>query len=350
MHGRNGVWAIFVVFVVAIGGILVSARVYNPAVHVQFTGRSGNTVTTQRQLQGFVKTVPPDPEQLLENRLRQALEDLAQGNQVRDPSTVLLIGTDSRHGEAARSDAMLLTRIHFAQKRALVVSLPRDTRVYIPRYGYTKINHALAFGDLPLLKHTVERVFGVPIDHAVVVDFAGFIELIDVLGGVQVHLEKALDYDDATDGTHIHLRPGQQRLDGKEALDYVRFRHDAFADTGRMQRQRNLLHAIASTPIPIERWWALGMALPRLSRHIRSDLSEFALLSEVAKIALTSKWTVTTEGLRGKNKVDPTDGLWYFYLDDDGLKQWRREWMAFDTAVVPSKENAKASEQSSRER
>ncbi len=328
---RIGVAVAFLVALTASGSIVAYTRLSHEGMeHLQkTTGVATPVVRGRPQRIEKSEVAQEHPQASLERRFRIGLESLAHVKQEKDPSTVLLIGTDSRHGEAARSDAMILTRVDLSNHKALFVSIPRDTRVLVPGYGYTKINHALAYGDVSLLKRTVEQKFGIPVDHAVMVDFAGFAELIDALGGVQVYIDKPLNYDDCSDGTHIHLKSGLQRLDGKSALDYVRFRHDLLADTGRMQRQRNLLHAIARTPIPIERWWGVGMAIPHLTRHLHSDLSQLDLLSEVAKIALSSKWTIATEVLQGVNRVDPADGLWYFYLDGDGVKQWRRTWSAF---------------------
>ncbi len=250
-----------------------------------------------------------------ERWMRSALEDLAIQYPDRDPATWLLVGSDSRTGEAGRSDTLMLVRLSVWRKTALIYSIPRDTRLYIRNHGYTKVNHALVYGDLPLLKTTVQTAFGIPVDHIVTVDFQGFTELVDALGGVVIDLRKAIDYDDATDGTHIHLRPGRQRLNGKTALDFVRFRHDALADTGRMERQQQFLRAVAVNSVPFSRWWRIGNAVMHLPAHIHSDLSEWELLSAVARIALIEHLSMHMRTLHGINRIDPRDGLWYFYVD-----------------------------------
>ncbi|MCY0891936.1 MAG: LCP family protein [Acidibacillus sp.] len=346
VHWRIGATVLLGLFVVATGSFAVIARQHGggmsqfktstmlPQRGYEREERSSVKASIDSQ-QPSIKKTEHDQQKMIDQHIRLSLEALVGAKQGKNSETILFIGTDSRHGEAARSDAMLLTRVNKEQNKVLVISIPRDMRVHVPGYGYTKINHALAYGDLPLVKRTVEQTFSIHIDHAIVIDFHAFSELIDAIGGVQITIDKPLNYDDNTDGTHIHLKPGMQQLSGQEALDYVRFRHDALADTGRMERQRNLLHAIADKKIPMSRWWTLGMVLPNLTRHMRSDYTQMDLLGEIASVALAPKWTVVTEGLHGLNRVDPADGLWYFYLDKDGVKQWRSMWRAFSGTESP---------------
>ncbi|KUO95719.1 LCP family protein [Ferroacidibacillus organovorans] len=237
----------------------------------------------------------------------------------------LIVGTDSRAGESARSDTMVLAKSNAAGTRVLLISVPRDMRVAIRGYGTTKVNHALAYGNLPLLKKTLDETFGFHIDHALSVDFDAFKELVDALGGVPMTVERAMDYDDASDGTHIHLRPGRQILDGKKALDYVRFRHDALADTGRMARQQKLLRAIVTTNVPPDHWFAVAKAAVTMPTHLHTDASVWEAVSALMHVMLSPNHTVVTEMMRGRNAVDPADGLWYFYVDPRELYKVRAQ-------------------------
>lgn len=325
--GRGFVLAIIVDVTISSSLIIVA---YLHQIGIDHVQQTTTTIAVKKSHANTATTIDNKRKELdmpIERRLLISLESLACIKQDKDPITMLLIGTDARHDEAARADTMLLTRVDLSKHKALIVSIPRDMRVVVPGYGYTKINHALAYGDIPLLKRTIKQTFDIQIDHAVVVDFMGFSRLIDAVGGVRILIDHPLNYDDNTDNTHIHLPSGLQHLNGKSALDYVRFRHDRMADTGRMQRQRKLLYALASTSIPIERWWSVGTAIPELTRHIHSDMSQIDLLSEVAKVSLSPKWTITTELLHGVNRVNPVDDLWYFYVNKDA--QWENIQAAF---------------------
>lgn len=244
--------------------------------------------------------------------------------------TWLLVGSDSRKGETARSDALLLARIHSSQPHVLLVSIPRDLRTEVMGYGYTKINHALAYGGMPLLKSTVEKALGLHVDHAIAVNFQGFSEFVDAIGGVKLLVNKPLDYDDATDQTHIHIRPGWQRLSGQQALDYVRFRHDALSDTGRMARQQQLLAALIRTRVPISRWQAVVGSAFRMSRDVQTDASLWTVMQVIRQLMTAPSVVVTARTLQGVNQVDPRDGLWYFYLDSHERMALGRQIGLFD--------------------
>lgn len=244
--------------------------------------------------------------------------------------TWLLVGSDARAGEPARADAMILVRTTKSLNHLLVVSIPRDMRVQIQGHGVTKLNHALAYGSVPLLCDTIARSMQVRIDHTCVVDFVGFRELVDALGGVDVVVDHAMRYVDRTDGTAIDLAAGPRHLTGQQALDYVRFRHDALADTGRMERQRALLSAIVHSRPPVSSWWSVSMALLRLPSHVRVDGDPWKAIVLVGQLARQRHIQVVTHLLSGENRVDPGDGLWYFYVDRQSVQSLHEDIVRFD--------------------
>ena len=157
---------------------------------------------------------------------------------------ILLIGSDSRVNERAaaaagstsdqRGDALVLIHIPADRQRLYGISIMRDLWVGIPGYGNAKVNAALELGGLPLMAETVEGLLGQHIDHTVMLDFQGFAALTDALGGVDVDVEKAFT---GTVDDKVHFPAGVNRLNGLQALAFVRERH-AFTD-GDFQRVRN---------------------------------------------------------------------------------------------------------------
>lgn len=153
--------------------------------------------------------------------------------------TLLLLGSDARHeigGDideitGSRADAIMVMRIAADRQNVQVMSIMRDNWVPIEGYGYNKINAALAFGGVPLMVSTVENFIDSRIDHVAVVDFEGFKGLTDALGGVTVTSDVAFS------GQQYTFVKGPQRLDGEQALEFVRTRM-AFVD-GDYQRARN---------------------------------------------------------------------------------------------------------------
>lgn len=155
---------------------------------------------------------------------------------------VLVLGCDEREGESvARADVIIVATLRPEAKKVSLFSLPRDTRVAIKGHGMDKVNHAMAYGGIPLVQDSVENLLGIQIDHYVKVNFDGFINVIDALGGVNIdvptRMYKPLEA--------IDLLPGYQTLDGADALAFVRWRGDGTGDYGRIERQQQFIAALS---------------------------------------------------------------------------------------------------------
>jgi LCP family protein required for cell wall assembly len=161
---------------------------------------------------------------------------------------ILLVGSDSRtsRGNARewvkneqRTDSMMVVHVAADRKSVDVISIPRDSWVDIPGYGSAKINAAYAEGGPPLLIQTIEQLTGVRIDHMGIVDFTGFKEMTDALGGVKITVPSA------TQDSRNFFPAGTYRMNGKQALGYVRQRHGLpNGDFDRMKRQQNWIRAV----------------------------------------------------------------------------------------------------------
>ncbi len=171
--------------------------------------------------------------------------------------TILLLGNDRRPGEQGipRTDTLMLLRVDPERNRIALLSLPRDLWAEIPGYGAARINAAYVWGELygapnggmGLTRDTIGNMLGISIDYVVMVDFEGFISLIDTIGIITVNVEKEL-YDDRFPTmdygyTTVHFRPGLQQMDGATALTYSRIRHPD-SDFMRIRRQQAVVMAI----------------------------------------------------------------------------------------------------------
>ncbi|MDR7426213.1 MAG: LCP family protein [Armatimonadota bacterium] len=163
---------------------------------------------------------------------------------------ILVIGTDVTIGPRrqilplARADSLLLVSVDPEEGKINALSIPRDTRAAIPGVGVTKINAAYAFGGPGLTIRAVEQLLGLRVDYYVKLGPASFARLVDAIGGVEVEVEKDMRYTDTWAGLRINLKKGLQVLDGAQAEGYIRFRHDALGDIGRVERQQKILLAI----------------------------------------------------------------------------------------------------------
>ena len=197
-------------------------------------------------------------------------------------TNILLIGTDSPVSGAGennetRADVLMLASCDPRRNRVSILSIPRDTLIEIPGYGQDRINMSNVYGGLALTKLMVERLTGLPVDRYVAVDFQAFVELVDLLGGVEVLVDKRMYYRDQSQDLLIDLQKGRQVLDGRQALGFVRYRRDPLGDLARVKRQQRLLRAVMDKAVE-ERLWMKVIALYRLKkRYVRTDLSLFDL-------------------------------------------------------------------------
>lgn len=199
---------------------------------------------------------------------------------------ILLLGGDSRgmkENEKPRSDTMMIVSIDPVTKKAHLLSVLRDTYGVIPGHGRDRINAAITLGGPELAMQTITNLTGLDVHYYVYTDFQGFIALVDKLGGIEFEVEKRMYYKDSHDDPmyHIDLQPGLQTLDGKTALAYVRFRHDALSDYTRTERQRNFLSALAGK---LKSTWSL-IRLPALLDSIKPHVETNLGLDEMLKLA-----------------------------------------------------------------
>jgi len=170
-------------------------------------------------------------------------------------TTYLLVGSDSREGlsreeqlslgtgkgEGRRTDTIML--LHTGQGPNLLVSMPRDSLVEVPGYGTTKINAAFAYGGPRLLVETIEGATGIRIDDYVEIGFAGFVDVVDAVGGIEICPQEAMEDPQA----NLDIAKGCQEVDGTVALGYARSRKtSSLGDIDRARHQREVVSAVGS--------------------------------------------------------------------------------------------------------
>ncbi|WP_344856702.1 LCP family protein [Amycolatopsis ultiminotia] len=177
-------------------------------------------------------------------------------------SNWLIVGSDSRSGLTAeqeenlatgaesdakgqRTDTIMVAHVPDNSTKPTLLSLPRDSQVKIPGHGTSKINAAFAIGGPALLAKTVEGATGLHIDHYAEIGFGGFANIVEAIGGVDMCIDK--DMSDPKTG--IDIKAGCQKLDGREALGFVRMRYSSAtprSDLDRVANQRKFIGALVS--------------------------------------------------------------------------------------------------------
>jgi len=180
-----------------------------------------------------------------------------------------------------RSDSILLARFDFINKTVNALTIPRDTAVRIPGHdGIHKINAAHNFGGPALTIETIKSVFGVDTDNYVSVNFEGFQEIVNSIGGIDVNVPKKLDYDDNWGHLHIHLKPGYQHLNGYEAMGFVRMRHSD-SDEMRSKRQHDFMEAMRTKVKSASTLGSLPNLINKVDKNLNRNLTNDQMLALV---------------------------------------------------------------------
>ncbi|HBR29978.1 MAG TPA: hypothetical protein DD789_11150 [Firmicutes bacterium] len=204
------------------------------------------------------------------------------GKVLSNPLNVLLLGVDEPNLDAQgelelpRTDTMLFLAVRPDQGRVGLFSIPRDSLVEIPGFGMERINMAHVYGGYDLTKDLVEKIMEMPVDRYLMLNFQSFEEIVDLVGGVEVTVDKRMLYEDQAAGLRIDLQPGRQTLKGDQALGYVRYRRDPLGDITRTQRQQQFMAALVhklKEGATIRRVLAnLPKALAIGNEYVRTDL------------------------------------------------------------------------------
>ncbi|MCH6268562.1 LCP family protein, partial [Neobacillus citreus] len=187
----------------------------------------------------------------------------------KDPFTVLMLGVDERQGDKGRSDSMIVLAVNPQKQSVKMLSIPRDTRTEIVGKGKEdKINHAYAFGGVPMAMDTVENFLDIPIDYYIQINMEGFKDIVDAVGGVTV--QNDLDF---TVGQY-HFAKGKITLNGDEALSYSRMRHeDPRGDFGRQERQRQIIQAVIKEGASLSTLTNFSDIFSALGKNVKTNLT-----------------------------------------------------------------------------
>jgi len=203
---------------------------------------------------------------------------------------ILVLGSDHRYqygsGDVGRSDTLMLLRLDPKTKSVSILSVPRDLRVQIPGHGADRINTAYAVGGPALSVKTFKSVTGLPVHHFMEVDFVGFSNIVDALGGVYLDVDRRYYNPKDTGWAAIDIKPGYQNLNGHDALQFARFRHDATGDFGRMVRQQTFIRELKRQSFRWDNWRRIPRVVKMVTKNTTSDLSSLRQWLSLARLVL----------------------------------------------------------------
>ncbi|PFR37890.1 LytR family transcriptional regulator [Bacillus cereus] len=226
------------------------------------------------------------------------------------PISILLMGTDQRESETSRSDSLMLFTLNPQKKSMKITSIPRDTYTEIIGKGKKdKINHAYAFGGIDMAVKTMENFLNVPVDHYIEVNMAGFKDIVDAVGGVDVNND--LDFT----SRDTHFAKGEIHLDGEKALKYTRMRYeDPRGDFGRQMRQRQVIQAVIKKGASVSSLASYGDVLKAIEKNVKTSLTQDQMfdIQKNYKDCMQNSEEIQISGDGHK----AADGIWYYYVPD----------------------------------
>jgi LCP family protein required for cell wall assembly len=300
---------------------------------VIFASAGATTVAAFHEVDKVVEAIQQGPELNLGKELTEVKPGEAQ--------TLMILGSDRRPrdnvegGSGARSDTIMLVRLDPDKDATALMSLPRDLKVEIPGHGTDKINAAYDLGGPRLTLRTVKQLTGLEINHVVNVSFGGFWRAVNAVGCVYADIDRRY-FNDSAEFTYINVQAGYQRLCGRKALQYVRFRHED-NDLVRSARQQDFLRQAKQQVNASELILKRDRLVKIFGRNTTTDKqlrSREAVLS-LMKLAVFSAGRpireVHFEGLIGPSYVEASD---------DRVKKLVNEFLQLEATPGPRGELA----------
>ena len=258
------------------------------------------------------------------------------------PVTGILFGTDWVD-HACHSDTLLWWRYDPADSRLDILSIPRDTHVDVPGYRFRRINEVFAYhfartrndavASEALREAVADRlgIKGTPLEprYTLHVDYDGFRRFVDRAGGIRVHVDETMQYDDNAGNLHIHYDPGEYLLSGQKALEYVRFRGKS-GDRGRILRQVDFLRAVMEKVVSPETFLRWPGLVSSVAASIRANFSWRDILCLALETKHLRPERVTPAILPG----NPRGAEWV--VDPERLSYMMAQWGGRPVADSPA--------------
>lgn len=243
----------------------------------------------------------------------------------------LVLGISTDEEGALLTDTIMVASYNPNTQKATLLSIPRDTytgNTPSRATAYEKINSVYSRHEDPQdVLDEVNEITGLNLEYYVIVKTEGFIKLVDAIGGVTFNVPIDMDYDDTSQDLHIHLKAGEQLLDGDKAEQLVRFRHNNDGssypeeygdnDTGRMRTQREFIMAVIQQTAKVENIFKLGQILEVAQENVITNI-DFNVAKDYIPYAVEfSTENLLTATLPGENTNKNAAGTWIFVHDED---------------------------------
>lgn len=271
-------------------------------------------VNIQENSSSNENTEQPYVQESISDKLESNNEELLERIRLEKVKTLVVLGTDERATEISRSDIIMVIRYDSETNNALIVSIPRDTKVKIPGHKNDKINHAYAFGGTELSVETIENLFGITIDNYLRFGFEDFIAIVDDFDGVEINaVNEFMEYGTA------RIHKGRQVLKGEDALFYVRYRDDSEGDYGRIKRQQEVVRSLTDRILHFNKERLTPIISRLYSEVIETNLDIEEINGYLEMISDNGNTAI--QALTLKTHSVKTNGIWYEEFTEDDLDE-----------------------------
>ena len=240
------------------------------------------------------------------------------------------------------SDTMMLLRFDPQTQRTIVFGIPRDTKIDRGQFGTEKINAVDHESGPAAAAQAVSKVLGgVAIDRYIRVNNMGVAKLVDALGGVNITVPKDIKYQDDSQHFYVNLKAGKQHLDGLKLLGFLRYRHDANGDIGRMQRQQAVVKALseqALNPMTIAR---IPQLFSVIQAHVDTNLTVEELIALGGFTMQNGKSKMQMLMMPGDYNGDGKHGTSYWLPDERGIQNMMARYFDHGT-LAPEQTRAES--------
>jgi polyisoprenyl-teichoic acid--peptidoglycan teichoic acid transferase len=226
---------------------------------------------------------------------------------------VVLLGLDE---DEVRSDAIVFLNYNRENSKLNIMSIPRDTKVE-KAYGYGKINSLIGTGGEELICRKIEEILGLPVNFYISLNYKGFRDIVDILGGIEIDIKTNMDYDDATQNLHIHFRKGKALLDGKKAEQFVRYRKGnkpgkgyTYGDLDRMKVQQEFIISVIQQKAKLRYIQKLDDIFVVLREHMKTNIEISDLNLFINGLKRLNSNEIKTYSLPGGSAY--SNKIWYF--------------------------------------
>ena len=260
---------------------------------------------------------------------------------------VLLLGIDDGDSEAddsepKRTDAMIIASFDPEAHKISLLSLPRDTMVILPGHTqYEKLNSAYTYGGVAMAKQTIANLLRIPIHYYALANWQGFIEIINLIGGVDLYVDKDMHYEDPWAKLKIDIKHGYQHLDGEKSGQYVRFRSDELGDIGRVQRQQKFLKALGLQMFSVQNIAKIPKILATAKEYIETDMDTVTMIKAARSFNIMSDNNIRSGMLYGNFYDSPSSGISYWRSNRADIEKSLNE---VDIPFMALKEGSDASD------